>query len=414
MAAASLLAACSSDMDGLLGDELVSLRVTAEMPATRASINATTFDKGDKVGLFLPAYGYSYMNLPTEWDGKYLRTDNILLGAEKTLVWAYYPYQEDLTNIVVDVEKQENFLFGASDGEVYNKSPYANITFQHAMCLLRLNVTYKAGITLDSVYVSGEQIYRNGQLVITGETPSLMPIPASVTTEDSPIRIKANVSSNKTVIQDVLLMPGDARVAHLVFKYDNHKSFPFNVELPALKMGQQYTLNVTIKEDAYNGHEYVDLGLEDARDICWATCNLGATTAGEYGYYLPWSNTEDPVKAAWKGAWRLPTKKEMQALVDECKWEWVDNGCRVTGPNGKSIFLPAAGLKDGEGNMVKNKDEYGYYLTSQTKEFEGEETVVFELQFNSEPWGKPSCFVGTLPLGFQCSVRPVAPKGMND
>ena len=37
----------------------------------------------------------------------------------------------------------------------------------------------------------------------------------------------------------------------------------------------------------------------------------------------------------------------MQELVDKCEWEWTRvkgvNGQLVTGPNGNSIFLPAAG-----------------------------------------------------------------------
>jgi hypothetical protein len=47
-------------------------------------------------------------------------------------------------------------------------------------------------------------------------------------------------------------------------------------------------------------------------------------------------------------AWRMPTRTEAQELLNNCSWTWVIangvNGYRVTGTNGNSIFLPAAGF----------------------------------------------------------------------
>jgi hypothetical protein len=51
--------------------------------------------------------------------------------------------------------------------------------------------------------------------------------------------------------------------------------------------------------------------------------------------------------------WRMPTYDEQVELLTKCTWTWTTqdgvNGHKVTGPNGKSIFLPAAGLRfDGD------------------------------------------------------------------
>lgn len=95
-----------------------------------------------------------------------------------------------------------------------------------------------------------------------------------------------------------------------------------------------------------NGHEYVDLGLS----VKWATCNFGATTPEEYGTYM---NFEKALKCCkyWGGSWRLPTKEELSELADFCSWTWTTKGgvkgYKVTGPNGNSIFLPAAGGYEG-------------------------------------------------------------------
>ena len=58
----------------------------------------------------------------------------------------------------------------------------------------------------------------------------------------------------------------------------------------------------------------------------------------------------DVARAKWGSGWRMPTEPEFKELIDACKWKWVvlvgKNGYMVTGPNGNSIFLPAAGYRD--------------------------------------------------------------------
>lgn len=117
----------------------------------------------------------------------------------------------------------------------------------------------------------------------------------------------------------------------------------------------------------HNGHAAVDLGLPSG--LYWATCNIGASVPEEIGSYYRWGvtsegygtseNTEnlnlsdisgdaqyDAASACWGGLWRMPTKYEMQELLNLCSWEeTVYNGIegyQVTGPNGNSIFIPYA------------------------------------------------------------------------
>ena len=51
----------------------------------------------------------------------------------------------------------------------------------------------------------------------------------------------------------------------------------------------------------------------------------------------------------------MPTREEVNELIDNCTFTWVEykgvNGCKVTGPNGNSIFLPAAGY-------INDEEEY--------------------------------------------------------
>lgn len=134
-----------------------------------------------------------------------------------------------------------------------------------------------------------------------------------------------------------------------------------------------------------NGHEYVDLGLS----VKWATCNVGANAPHEYGDYYAWGETKtkrkytiensktygenmsdisgnatyDAARANWGGSWRLPTKREMEELVNKCTWTWTKQsgirGYKVIGPNGNSIFLPSAG-----DNFGYSVSRVGYYWCS--------------------------------------------------
>lgn len=65
--------------------------------------------------------------------------------------------------------------------------------------------------------------------------------------------------------------------------------------------------------------------------------------------------------------WRMPTEKEWKELHASCTWTWVANGkssgYKVTGPNGNSIFLPAAGARFSKGNL-SDVGEYGYYWSN--------------------------------------------------
>ena len=134
-----------------------------------------------------------------------------------------------------------------------------------------------------------------------------------------------------------------------------------------------------------NGHEWVDLGLS----VKWATCNVGASSPSDYGDYYAWGETStkneytvansktrgksmssiagnatyDAARANWSGTWRMPTLDEMEELEEKCTWTWTTldgrNGYRVTGPNGKNIFLPAAGYR--LFTSLVNAGSYGCY-----------------------------------------------------
>lgn len=73
---------------------------------------------------------------------------------------------------------------------------------------------------------------------------------------------------------------------------------------------------------------YTDLGLSSGTN--WKNLNAN----GFYTY-------EEAISQFGE---RLPSLEQWGELMDECQWSWTGSGYKVTGPNGNSIFLPAAGF----------------------------------------------------------------------
>ena len=145
------------------------------------------------------------------------------------------------------------------------------------------------------------------------------------------------------------------------------------------------------KKDEITPGQMVDLGLS----VKWAGWNVGASRPEEYGGYYAWgelheksdyywdtyqyydqendeyifignniSGTQyDVARVKWGGSWRMPTLAECKELINKCTWTWTTyngvEGQKVTGPNGNSIFLPAAGYRDG--TSVGLQGSCGYY-----------------------------------------------------
>lgn len=95
---------------------------------------------------------------------------------------------------------------------------------------------------------------------------------------------------------------------------------------------------------------YVDLGLPSG--VFWKDANEG----GDYARY-----TYD--EAVRRFGSKLPTKEQLHELRNKCTWKLTGSGYCVTGPNGKNIFLPAAGFRNYNGN-VDFVGTRGFYWSS--------------------------------------------------
>ena len=157
-----------------------------------------------------------------------------------------------------------------------------------------------------------------------------------------------------------------------------------------------------------NTSSYVDLGLPSG--TLWATCNVGASAPEDYGYYFAWGETapkdyyddstykwcngssttytkyctnsdygyngfvdnkteldpeDDAAYVNWGPEWRMPTIEQQQELINNCTSVWTTqngvNGQLLTGPNGNTLFLPAAGSRFRDSLNYAGK--WGFYLS---------------------------------------------------
>ena len=187
-------------------------------------------------------------------------------------------------------------------------------------------------------------------------------------------------------------------------------------------------------------HNFVDLGLPSGTK--WATSNVGSDTPEGYGDYYAWGETtpketynwdtyryydgsnltkytgsdnlttleasDDAATANWGSGWRMPTQTEMQELISNCTVTWTTqngvNGRLFTGPNGNSIFLPAAGNR--RGSELYGAGSYGLYWSSSLSTDYPDSA--WYLNFYSDYYG-----MGYYGRGYGQSVRPVCVSSQN-
>ena len=159
-------------------------------------------------------------------------------------------------------------------------------------------------------------------------------------------------------------------------------------------------VTVTAGGSSGGDEEVVDLGLS----VKWRSMNVGASKPEDYGNYYAWGETTTKSSYSWSNykfghsqtgefskydtgpytdnktvldpeddaatvnlgdGWRMATYKEWKELREQCTWTWTTRngvkGMQVTGPSGKSIFLPAAGWYD---TSLENRGSYGSYWTA--------------------------------------------------
>ena len=230
------------------------------------------------------------------------------------------------------------------------------------------------------------------------------------------LELKKNIKLNEHCFQVERMGGGDSyKTFYKQYSTDYiQEKYSFSTEIPQDVLyntsGFKVVPNLSLREGV------VDLGLS----VKWASCNLGASKATDYGGYYQWAGTKDVSdtgiyldwnncpyhtgynrKSGWSkynrissygkvdnktvleamddaasvvlgGKWRMPTDEEWTELrnTDNCSWTWTTidgvNGYKVQskkpGYTDNWIFLPAAGYRYADD--LHGVGSYGYYWSS--------------------------------------------------
>lgn len=337
---------------------------------------------------------------------------------------AYYPFNTDnytisQTEIPVSLIGQTQdgnnslstaspFDFQAAAATQPSANGSVNLSFKHLCCFMKLKLTMAKPGTYTHVKVTSDNTMfgTKAKFDLTATTPVLVATETSASVEMDLTNITTDFENELVTIYN-LAVPMNLSGSNLTIEVTDDAGNKYtNQEVVAGKnmaAGYQYGYAATMggsgtggtgsdipaEEELIDGHAYVDLGLPSG--LLWATCNIGAEKPEDYGDYYAWGETEtktnyaqetyslritddcnlfteyDAAQQKWGGpsSWHMPTTVDFQELRNYCTWKWCKknnvNGYKVTGDNGRWIFLPAAGYRDDMDLM--NDRETGYYWT---------------------------------------------------
>lgn len=284
------------------------------------------------------------------------------------------------------------------------------------------NLSEKASASSDAEFsatitgMPGQVVYYQAFVTLQGRVTYKGSVQQAVLTDAKAITGEVkDLTANSAVLQGSLqLAPSEAASGIVISGKEGQENVRAGVRIMASGINDNYEIkaegllpNTTYHYTAYldlgNGTVYgeersfttpeaefnpdkdlVDLGLSTK----WAKYNVGATKATELGGLFGFGdmtgfqtsiNLEDYASAdIYKtdrdvankvyGSWvTMPTIDEFEELFTECKKEWIEDtenhvaGYKFTGPNGNSIFLPAAGIRTQ--GTVSGEGLNGYYLS---------------------------------------------------
>lgn len=388
-------------------------RTTIALDGTTLKFN---WASGDNVGVFGESkLQQVVLNMESGENTKKatFKSDDYQLVKGKKYV-AYYPLAESVAqhadNISLNYTGQEqtanNDLTHLSSYDYIMSEPTeatetntAAFELNHIGTILRLKLTMPEAGTWQELSLSTEE-----EAFTTSATIDLFTRKLSDATLSNSVTLNMNniatTADDNTLTAWIMLSPIDltGKTVSVSVKSSEKEYVTSFTPAKAYVAGKAYSVSATMGET----HTAVDLGLSSG--TLWAACNVGASSPEEFGYYFAWGETApkedysiststyysqtvsqlqnsgiidsdgnltsnyDAATANWGSGWKMPTYTQVKELIDECTWTTTKQnnvyGYKVTGTNGNSIFLPAAGGKWDATHTVYGAGSSAYYWSS--------------------------------------------------
>lgn len=355
---------------------------------------------------------------------------------------SYLGQTQDGNNSYANISKYDYMVSDQVTPESLNQAAFK---LHHMGSILRLRITMPTADTYKSVTLStGSSTEHKFNTEVNLDLFGSSVIVPTAQSNDMTVTLN-NVStteSDKTLTVWMMLSPTDLTgqpvsvtiasategVDDITCSYTPSKAY---------ESGKAYSVSI----DATTP-EYVDLGLPSGN--LWATCNIGASKPEESGTSLAWgadkfisstsygdypcylivsslnrwvsykgSSSYDSARLVLGSHWATPSEDDWIDLLDNSNYKWTTlngvNGLLVTGPNQKTIFLPASGYYSPAAGEYKKQGEYGRYWTSMfNAQYSGSQSKGGDLEFDSSTNSETKAAdINPQYFYFGCSVRAI-------
>ena len=315
-----------------------------------------------------------------------------------------------------------------------------DLALQHLGAFLRLQLTMPKADSYSKVELKlGLDSNGRERFFVTKGTYDLTKTPTIRSTETSTTYTinLTNVSTaaeNETLTFYAMVAPSvvNAPLTITVYSEDGVCTYVaknLDSGIKGFAKGMAYTVTATLVPE--DGHEYVDLGLPSG--TLWATCNVGAKKPEEYGSDFAWGETatksrcdwdnykwcngssntltkycvdstygmvdnkteldpeDDAATINWSRIWCMPSLDQIKELCNPeyTTTEWTTlNGVQgrmiTSRKNGKTLFLPAAGLNANYGNIEIGFS--GYYWSRSLRTDNTNNAFIINFYSDSFTW----------------------------
>ena len=387
-----LLTACTNESGIGTDVEPGSITIQAtigQMTKVENNGNATNFINGDKILLYGWTGSKDAVPATRVVDSVVNSFDGTAWTPAKQMNWknatdahyflGIYPVPDSVTSFTAaayklnpaEYESSDLLIATNLDGVTVADGP-VNLTFEHAMAKLNVNLKFRsefsANTTVSSVtataYDSATVNYLTKKVTPAG-TATAVTIPAATT--QAPQGYALSYSG--------LMVPQDGvkkitvTIGNQSYVYESSNGIPLNagkyttiglivgqdkIELEGATVtdwtaGDNLPGGEAKLQDPYNGHAYVDLGLPSG--LKWATCNVGASKPEEYGDYFAWGDT-------------VPYYKEGHSQDDPCSyWKnddkkdgytWTNYRFRTNGDSWDNVEFSKYNTRSSYGSIDNN------------------------------------------------------------
>lgn len=172
----------------------------------------------------------------------------ILLSDTKAKVYAYYPYNSevtDITSIPIDVSENKDVMYATPVSDVNNASPTAPLVMNHALSVIRLSFakgTYSGTGNITSIKIHGENIAPIGTL--NAKTGSLGGYVASTPVD---FGVTTQLTQSAQIFEQLVISTGSTSKMIITVIIDG-RTFVATTSSMQIDQGKSYQFAITFRD----------------------------------------------------------------------------------------------------------------------------------------------------------------------